>query len=242
MRALTEQLKKLTLESGDEDVKPSYDGLFVAFEGIDGVGKSTQRDGVAELLEASGIAVTRTAEPGGTPLAEKLRQIIKFEEHETISTEGETLLFYASRELHLSNVIRPHLADKKVVLCDRFADSTEAYQMAGGKLNSEFAASLRKHIVGDTEPDLTFVFIMDVEKAFARIDRRGKGAIDRMEIKGRDYYVAAQGHFVAMAHDKSRKTEYVIVNADQDQTVIRDLIVNEIAQAWQRKHGTQLPL
>lgn len=212
-----------------------HQGLFVAFEGIDGTGKTTQRDMTADRFEKGSLRVTRTFEPGGTHLAMQLRDIVKYHKDETISTVAEALLFYTARELHLTNVIRPHLADNKIVFCDRFADSTEAYQMAGGKLDPAFVQSLRKTVVGDTEPDLTFVFVMDIEKAFARAEERGEKC--RMEAKGPDYYIAAQQHFVKLAHQPNSPTTYVIISADQPIDVISDQVCKEVAAAWDRKHG-----
>jgi len=212
-----------------------HKGLFVAFEGIDGTGKTTQRNMTADRYEKGTIEVTRTLEPGGTQLAMQLRDIIKYYKDETISTVAEAMLFYTARELHLTNVIRPHLAENKIVLCDRFADSTEAYQMAGGKLDQAFLQVLRKTVVGDTEPDLTFVFVMDIDKAFARAGERGESC--RMEGKGRDYYIAAQQHFVKLAHQPNSPTTYVIIDADQSIDVINEKICEEVARAWDRKHG-----
>lgn len=210
-------------------------GLFVAFEGIDGTGKSTQREMTADHFDAGPIRVIRTFEPGGTHLAMQLRDIVKYHKEETITTVAEALLFYTARELHMANVIRPYLEQGAIVLSDRFADSTEAYQMAGGKLNPDFIASLRKNVVGDTEPDLTFVFVMDIEKAFVRSASRGE--LCRMEAKGRDYYIAAQEHFVKLAHQPNSPTNYVIIDADQPIDVISEQIIREVQLAWDRKHG-----
>lgn len=208
--------------------------LFCCFEGIDGSGKTTQVAKAFEHYFAKGsLEVVVTKEPGGTPLAEHIRNIILFHEDEELSTKCETMLFYASRELHLNGVIRSSLKRGALVLCDRFADSTEAYQMAGGKLDQEFVSGLRKHIVGNTEPDLTFVFVMDVEKAFDRA--RERGALNRMEGKGAAYYVAAQEHFVKLAHQSTAKTEYVIIDAGQSIDAIHATIVREIDVALKRK-------
>lgn len=202
--------------------------MLITLEGSEGVGKTTQRDLVAKCLSDMGLEVVRTREPGGTPLAEKFRDILLGTHDETISTNCETLLFYAAREQHLNEVIRPALEEGKLVICDRFADTTEAYQMAGGKLDQVFLSNLRKHIVGDTEPNLTFVFVMEVEKAFARAEERG--TLNRMEGKGLAYYKAAQEHFVKLAHTPNPNTTYIIIDADQERDVITEQIVKEIEQ------------
>lgn len=212
-----------------------HKGLFVDFEGIEGVGKTTQRDLAYDHFKKAGTPVISTREPGGTPLAEKIRDILKYYKDEPISTLAEIYLFYTSRELHLNNVIRPHLEENSIVLCDRFADTTEAYQLAGGNGNQELISLMRKNTVGDTEPDLTFVFVMDIDAAFLRAAARGE--LDRLESKGRDYFVAAQEHFVKLAHQPNSPTNYVIVDADRPIEVIQEQIISEILLAWDRKHG-----
>lgn len=202
--------------------------MFITFEGGEGTGKTTQREKVSDRFIAAGYNVVQTREPGGTPLAEKFRDLLLSNHDEPVSAKCETLLFYAAREQHLNEVIRPSLAAGALVICDRFADTTEAYQMAGGKMDQSFISGLRKHIVNLTEPDLVFVFVMDVEKAFLRAASRG--TLNRMESKGLDYYKTAQEHFVKLAHTPRPNTTYVIIDADQDRETITNQIVKEIEQ------------
>lgn len=202
--------------------------MFITFEGGEGTGKTTQREKVSDRFISAGYNVVQTREPGGTPLAEKFRDLLLSNHDEPVSAKCETLLFYAAREQHLNEVIRPSLAAGALVICDRFADTTEAYQMAGGKMDQGFISSLRKHIVNLTEPDLVFVFVMDVEKAFLRAASRG--TLNRMESKGLDYYKTAQEHFVKLAHTPRPNTTYVIIDADQDRETITNQIVKEIEQ------------
>jgi len=212
-----------------------HKGLFVSLEGGEGTGKTTQREKVADHFSALGLNVVRTREPGGTPLAERFRDILLSEHDEEMSAKCETLLFYAAREQHLAQVIRPHLNEGALVICDRFADTTEAYQMAGGKMDPDFISGLRKHIVGETEPDLVIVLVMDVEKAFLRAAARG--TLNRMEGKGLDYYKAAQEHFVKLAHQPNSPSSYAIISADQPIEAISEQIIQEVQLAWDRKHG-----
>lgn len=208
-------------------------GLFVTLEGIEGTGKTTQREEIYKHFSAIGLNVVQTREPGGTPQAEKIRDLLLTPNDEELSAKCESLLFYASREQHLNGVIRPSLATGALVICDRFADTTEAYQMAGGKMDQGFINDLRKHIVGETEPDLVFVLVMDVEKAFQRAAARG--ALNRMESKGMEYYQAAQEQFVKLAHTPHPTTTYSIIDADQPAEVISQQIIREVTDAWERK-------
>lgn len=149
-------------------------GLFISFEGIDGAGKSTHIDALAQAFAAQGRAVTRTREPGGTPLAEKLRALVL---SDTMDAMTETLLVFAARRDHLQRVIEPALARADVVLCDRFTDATFAYQGGGRGFDLEILSYLEhlvqkiKGLEGDfiRKPDLTLWFELSPEIAAARL-------------------------------------------------------------------------
>ncbi|WP_338544875.1 dTMP kinase [Pseudomonas benzopyrenica] len=154
-------------------------GLFITLEGPEGAGKSTNRDYLAELLGASGREVVLTREPGGTPLAERIREILLAPAAEPMAVDTELLLMFAARAQHLAQVVRPALARGALVLCDRFVDATYAYQGGGRGVPVERIATLEAFVLGDLQPDLTLVFDLPVKIGLARAARRG--VLDRFE-------------------------------------------------------------
>jgi dTMP kinase len=157
-------------------LKPVTRGTFISFEGGEGAGKSTQIRRLAERLKADGADVVLTREPGGSPGAEQIRDLILNGDVDRWSPVTETLLMYASRRDHIERVIRPALERGAIVLCDRFADSTRAYQGAGGEAPIGLIKALEEHVLGGTIPDLTLIFDIPAEtglsRALARAARR----------------------------------------------------------------------
>ena len=147
--------------------------MFITFEGGEGAGKSTQVRRLAARLAVSGREVVVTREPGGSPGAEALRQLLVRGEADRWSPLSELLILYAAREDHLERTIRPALDRGAVVVSDRFADSSRAYQGAGGGVDAAFIAALEARTLGATRPDLTLVFDMPVEEGLARAASRG---------------------------------------------------------------------
>ena len=158
-------------------------GRFITFEGGEGAGKSTQVQRLAARLKAAGREVVTTREPGGSPGAESIRDIVLRGEADRWSPVTETLLMYAARRDHVERVIRPALERGAWVVCDRFADSTRAYQGAAGGTDPALIAALETHILEDTRPDLTLVFDLPVEVGLERAYARA-GAEMRFESKG----------------------------------------------------------
>ncbi|MEX0852963.1 MAG: dTMP kinase [Bauldia sp.] len=156
-------------------------GKFVTFEGGEGAGKSTQIRRLAERLTASGRQVTVTREPGGTPTAEAIRRLILSGFAQPLGVEGEAVLFAAARADHVDRVIRPALAADRWVLCDRFTDSTRAYQGATGGADEGLLSALERVAVGRTKPDLTVILDVPPEIGLARAARRGGAEPDRFE-------------------------------------------------------------
>ncbi|WP_097302606.1 dTMP kinase [Pseudomonas chlororaphis] len=186
-------------------------GLFITLEGPEGAGKSTNREYLAERLRAAGIEVLLTREPGGTPLAERIREVLLTPGDEIMNPDTELLLVFAARAQHLAEVIRPALARGAVVLCDRFTDSTYAYQGGGRGLSVERIATLEQFVQGELRPDLTLVFDLPVEVGLARASARGR--LDRFELEGRVFFDAVrQAYLKRAAADPAR---YLLVDASQ---------------------------
>ena len=143
-------------------------GKFITFEGIEGAGKSTVAQAVCEWLQARGHSVLATREPGGTPLAERLRQIVLERGAEDVSPVAETLVMFAARALHVANVIAPALARGTWVVCDRFTDATRAYQGAGRGVDAALIERLAEAAQGPTVPDRTLLLDLPVGTGLAR--------------------------------------------------------------------------
>jgi len=151
-------------------------GKFITFEGLDGTGKSTQMRKLAVVLRAAGYKVVETREPGGTATGEKIRRVLLDSTTEGLSPLAEMALMFASRAQHIAEVIQPALDRGQIVLCDRFTDSTEAYQGNGRKLGSEAILKLHRILCGDLQPDLTILLDSDPAKSVGRARRRNQRA------------------------------------------------------------------
>ena len=164
-------------------------GFFITFEGGEGAGKSTQHKRLGGRLKSSGRGVVMTREPGGTAEAEAVRALLVSGDVARWTAKAEALLNYAAREQHLQQVIRPALAEGAMVLCDRFMDSTRAYQGYAGGCDLNFIAALEQAIVGATRPNLTLIFDLDPEIGLQRARSRGDAVSeDRYERKGLDFH------------------------------------------------------
>ena len=172
-------------------------GRFITFEGGEGAGKSTQVRRLAERLTAAGLRVTSTREPGGSPGAEALRGLLLQGEADRWSPVSETLLMYAARADHLETLIRPTLADGGWVVCDRFHDSTRAYQGAAGGAPADLIAALEAAVVGADLPNLTLVLDLPVEQGLERA--AGRDALDRFESRDRAFHDRLRETFLAIA-------------------------------------------
>lgn len=184
-------------------------GLFITLEGPEGAGKSTNREYLAERLRAHGIEVLLTREPGGTPLAERIRELLLAPSDEPMASDTELLLVFAARAQHLTQVIRPALARGCVVLCDRFTDATYAYQGGGRGLSEARIAVLEDFVQGGLRPDLTLVFDLPVEVGLARAAARGR--LDRFEQEGQAFFEAVRQTYLRRAGEQPQR--YRIVDA-----------------------------
>nr|WP_260524719.1 dTMP kinase [Pseudomonas sp. MWU16-30317] len=185
--------------------------MFITLEGPEGAGKSTNREYLALQLRAAGLDVVLTREPGGTPLAERIREVLLAPSDEPMNADAELLLMFAARAQHIAQVIRPALQRGAVVLCDRFTDATYAYQGGGRGLPVERIATLERFVQGDLQPDLTLVFDLPIEVGLARASARGR--LDRFEQEGRAFFDAVRSAYLARAATDTQR--YRIVDASQ---------------------------
>ncbi len=193
-------------------------GRFITFEGGEGAGKSTQLRRLAERLQAASIEVVVTREPGGTPLAETIRSYILSGQAEPLGRDGETILFAAARADHVDRVIRPALERGAFVLCDRFADSTRAYQGADG-VDPALIEALEDLAVAGTRPDLTLILDLPAETGLARAAvRRGTGEADRFERETIARHEARRQIFLDIAEREPRRC--VVIDATEGEDVV----------------------
>lgn len=188
-------------------------GLFITFEGGEGTGKSTQIGLLAQKLRAAGRRVVETREPGGTPEAEAIRTLLVSGDIGRWSAEAETLLNGAARESHLRSVIRPALAEGAVVICDRFMDSTRAYQGFAGGCPIELVDMVEQLVVGTTRPDMTLIFDIDPAIGLARAKARGSSAEDRYERKGLTFHQRLRQGFFAIAATEPKRCKVIDASA-----------------------------
>jgi dTMP kinase len=187
--------------------------MFITFEGGEGAGKSTQVKLLAERLKSAGRQVVVTREPGGTPQAESLRNLLVSGDTDSWSAEAEALLNYAARDSHLNAVIRPALKDGATVLCDRFMDSTRAYQGYAGACTFRLLDELERSIIGDTRPQLTLIFDLNPVIGLERARSRGAGAEDRFERKGLAFHQRLREGFMEIAKADPKRCR--VINASE---------------------------
>jgi dTMP kinase len=179
-------------------------GMFISLEGGEGAGKSTLIKGLADRMNQLGKEVVVTREPGGTTGAEAIRGLLVTGDAERWTPLSELCLFYAAREDHLARLIRPALAQGKVVLCDRFADSTRAYQGQAGGTGRDAVEALDRLIVGATQPDLTLILDIDPQIGLARAAAR-RGSEDRFEGKALAFHTALRAAYLEIARDNPKR-------------------------------------
>ena len=208
-------------------------GLFITLEGPEGAGKSTNREYLAARLRAEGIDVVLTREPGGTPLAERIRDLLLAPSDESMHADTELLLVFAARAQHLAQVIRPALARGAIVLCDRFTDATYAYQGGGRGLSHERIATLEDFVQDQLRPDLTLVFDLPVEIGLARASARGQ--LDRFEQEGRAFFEAVRDTYLNRA--KAAPGRYRLVDAALSLSEVQqslDALLPELLELYRR--------
>jgi dTMP kinase len=192
-------------------------GKFITFEGLDGCGKSTQLEKLAQVLRAGKYSVVVTREPGGTPTADKIRRLLLDSGTAALSPHAELALMFAARAQHIKEVIQPGLSAGSIVLCDRFTDSSEAYQGGGRKLGSDVVLELHRILCGNLQPDLTILMDSDVATCVERARRRNKSRNsaetdeNRFEQENRPFFGRVRHSYLAIAEREPQRV--VVVNA-----------------------------
>lgn len=201
-------------------------GRFITLEGGEGAGKSSNLVWLADRLRAAGITVTVTREPGGTALAERIRQVLLAPGEEPMADLTEMLLVFAARAQHLATLIRPALARGDWVLCDRFMDATWAYQGAGRGLDCDDLATLEKVVLKGLSPDLTLLFDVPVEQGLARAGKRS--APDRIEREALDFFERVRACYRQRA--AAQPDRFRIVDAGVDLVAVRAQLASHLEE------------
>lgn len=214
-------------------------GVFITIEGLDGCGKSTQLEKLATVLRGDGLDALTTREPGGTPLGDRIRTVLLDSATIGLSPWAEMALMFASRAQHLHEVILPALEKGRIVLCDRFTDSTEAYQGGGRKLGSEAVLSLHRVLCGDLQPGLTILMDSDPGASVARARRRnrarvatdaGEGDENRFERESRAFFERVHNAYLAIARREAHR--FFVVDARRPPEVVHPEIVAAVRERF----------
>ncbi|WP_298372524.1 dTMP kinase [uncultured Bradyrhizobium sp.] len=202
--------------------RPSLRGRFITFEGGEGSGKSTQIRKLAERLDVAKLRVIVTREPGGSPGAEIIRHLVLSGMGKLLGPEAETLLFAAARDDHVRTVILPALNQGIWVLCDRFFDSTRAYQGQLGQVPAGLVNAMQRVTIGDLKPDLTFILDVPVEVGLQRAAmRRGNATADRFEAEGIKFHRDLRDAYRRIAAEDPERCVLIDSTADQDTVAAR---------------------
>ena len=214
-------------------------GLLLTLEGIEGSGKSTQAFQLQLKLEALGVPVLLTREPGGTPLAERIRDVVLGVGQEPVEARAELLLFLAARAQHVARRIRPALEQGRVVVCDRFTDATLAYQGGGRTIPDDFLRTLNDWATGGLRPDRTYLIDVPVEVGSERARSRPRaGRPDRMESEGDRFFEAVRARYLEIAN---REPERVLVlrGTDSVESISHQIVLDVSRLLSARAHNLQ---
>jgi dTMP kinase len=191
-------------------------GCFISLEGIEGAGKSTLASALETALRARGLRVLLTREPGGSPLAERLRTILLERGSEPIAPVAETLLMFAARSMHIQSRIRPALERGDWVICDRFTDATRAYQGAGRGVDAALIEMLAQAVHAELWPERTLLLDLPVDTGLARARAR-RGAGDRFEDEDRRFFERARARYLELAADEPRRVRVIDARCEPQQ-------------------------
>lgn len=172
-------------------------GIFISFEGIDGAGKSTQIEFLKKHLEKKGHNVTITREPGGSEVCNKIRDILLDKNNTELCAMAELMLYYADRAQHINEVILPCINNGTYIICDRYYDSSYAYQLAGRKIDESVLNAVNSIVVGAVEPDITFLLDLPLDVSEQRVS--GRGESDRLELENIEFKSRVRNGFIAQA-------------------------------------------
>lgn len=207
-------------------------GRFLTIEGIEGVGKTTQVARLSAALKDRGIAHVVTREPGGTPLAERIREIVLNARDEALPPVAELLLMFAARSVHLTNHVEPNLRAGRWVICDRFTDATYAYQGGGRRLSMDIIRQLETMVQGARRPDLTLLLDAPVEQALRRARRRNAdAAADRFESERAEFFDRVREVYLARARSEPQRIAAIDASQSADLVAVRILALLE-ERSW----------
>jgi len=198
--------------------------FFITFEGIEGSGKSFQSKKLYNNLKKYKISPILTREPGGTIGAEKIRKIILLGDKNKFSKTTDTLLYLAARNEHVEKKIRPLINKRKIIICDRFIDSSIAYQVYGNGVKRKLIDSVHKIILGKIKPDLTILLTVDIKKAFSRLKLRK--SMNRYDKFSKNFYIRVQKGFLKNA--MINKKRYLILNNTYDNKIVENSILKKV--------------
>lgn len=204
-------------------------GIFITFEGIEGAGKSTQAKMLYECLSEKGYETVLTREPGGTKTGKKIREILLTPTDEKFPSLAEVFLYEADRNFHIHNVIKPSLKEKKIVICDRFIDSTLAYQGYARGLDIETIKYLNNLATEGITPDITFLIDISVEEGLKRI--KEKRQFDRIEQEDIDFHKRLREGFLKIA--EKNKNRIVVIDGNKD----KELVFKEIITILKKRYN-----
>jgi dTMP kinase len=196
-------------------VKPVKKGFFISLEGGEGAGKSTQHRRIVEWLSSQGRTVIEAREPGGTPVSEQIRQVLLDTRNAGLNATAELLLMFAARSQLVEEVILPALADGNVVVCDRFADASYAYQGGGRQLGAETVAKVEQLVLKDLQPDLTLLFDVPVELGMTRV--AGRGEADRFEVESVRFFERVRKAYLERAAGDPQRFKIIDASRDQEE-------------------------
>ena len=209
--------------------------FFVTFEGIEGSGKSYQSKKLFNRLKKIKLSAIYTREPGGTKSAEIIRKVIlndyfNHREKEKFNKNTDTLLYLAARNEHIENKIKPAIKKKKIVICDRFTDSTLAYQVYGKGVNKNLVNSVHKYVLGKLKPNLTFILKVSLKKAFQRLKKRKKK--NRYDKFSKSFYLKAQNAFLKIS--KTDKKRYIVIDSSEDSPLTEKIIFTKFINRFNK--------
>jgi dTMP kinase len=189
-------------------------GFFISLEGGEGAGKSTQNKRIIDWLAGQGLEVVETREPGGTIVSEQIRQVLLDTRNAGLGATAELLLMFAARSQLVQEVILPALADGKVIVCDRFADASYAYQGGGRGLGAETVEVVEKLVLKDLRPDLTLLFDIPVEQGMQRV--AGRGEADRFEVESIRFFERVRAAYLERATANPQRFRIIDASLDED--------------------------